>query len=157
MNSLRSWRLSLFAIGLAATALAQVPPEMAKQLVAIGNGVCVAPTAQLYRPLHASPPYTGVTIARDVSFGPDPKDVADIFSAEKGGSSRPVLLYLPGGAGNKLQGGPNGDVFYDNIGLWASKNGMVGINMQRRAGEAWDDPAKDVSLLVQWVEQNIGK
>lgn len=29
--------------------------------------------------------------------------------------------------------------------------------MQRRPGQAWDDPAKDVSLIVQWVNQNISK
>jgi acetyl esterase/lipase len=39
--------------------------------------------------------------------------------------------------------------------VWAVKNGMVGVNMQRRNGEAWDDPAKDVSLVVQWVTKNI--
>jgi triacylglycerol lipase len=97
-----------------------------------------------------------VTIARDISFGPDPMNVLDVFSAEKGGGSRPVLIYVSGGAGNKLANGPEG-VFYDNIMLWATKNGMVGVNMQRRAGQAWDDPAKDVAKVVQWVGQNISK
>jgi hypothetical protein len=142
------------AVGIAQ---AEVPPEIAKQLVAIGRGVCVPETAQVYRPLHPNPPYSGVTIARDLSFGPDAKNVLDVFSAEKGGGSRPVLIYVSGGAGNKQQGGPNGDVFYDNVMLWAVKNGMVGVNMQRRPGEAWDDPAKDISLVVQWVEQNIAR
>jgi triacylglycerol lipase len=132
-----------------------VPPDIAKQLVAIGRGVCVPETAQLYRPLHPNPPYSGVSIARDLSFGPDPKNVLDVFAPEKGGGSRPVLLYVSGGAGNKQQGGPNGEPFYDNIMLWAVKNGMVGVNMQRRPGQAWDDPAKDISLAVQWVNQNI--
>ncbi len=141
-------------IAVAGMAQAEVPPEIAKQLVTIGRGVCVPETAQLYRPLHPNPPYPGVTIARDISFGPDPKNVLDVFAAEKGGGSRPVLIYVSGGAGNKLQGGPNGDVFYDNIMLWAVKNGMVGVNMQRRPGQAWDDPAKDVALVVQWVNQN---
>jgi triacylglycerol lipase len=136
---------------------AEVPPDIAKQLVAIGRGVCVPETAQIYRPLHPNPPYSGVSIARDLSFGPDPKNVLDVFAPEKGGGSRPVLLYVSGGAGNKQQGGPNGDVFYDNIMLWAVKNGMVGVNMQRRPGEAWDDPAKDISRAVQWVNQNIKK
>ncbi len=124
-------------------AQAQVPPDIAKQLVAIGRGVCVPQTAQLYRPLHSNPPYKGVSITRDVKFGPDPMDVLDVFAAEKGGGSRPVLIYVSGGAGNKLQGGPNGDVFYDNIMLWATKNGMVGVNMQRH-GEQWSGtiPAK---------------
>ena len=41
--------------------------------------------------------------------------------------------------------------------LWAVKNGMVGVNMQRRPGQAWDDPAKDVGLVVRWVNQNIAR
>jgi hypothetical protein len=149
--------LAAVAIAVAGMAQAEVPPEIAKQLVAIGRGVCVAETAQIYRPLHQNPPYTGVSIARDLSFGPDPMNVLDVFSAEKGGGSRPVLIYVSGGAGNKIQGGPNGDVFYDNIMLWATKNGMVGVNMQRRPGQAWDDPAKDVALVVQWVDKNISR
>jgi triacylglycerol lipase len=149
--------LTLAALSAAAGTLAwsQVTPTIAKELVNIGRGVCVPETAQVYRPLHPNPPYTGVTILRDISFGPDPKNVLDVFSPEKGGGKKPVLIYVSGGAGNKLQGGPNGDVFYDNIMLWAVKSGMVGVNMQRRAGTAWDDPAKDVSLIVQWVENNI--
>jgi hypothetical protein len=148
-------RVAVVAMAAAGMAQSAVPPEIARELVTIGRGVCVPETAQLYRPLHPNPPYTGVSIARDISFGPDPKNVLDVFAPEKGGGSRPVLIYVSGGAGNKLQGGPNGDVFYDNIMLWAVKNGMVGVNMQRRPGQAWDDPAKDVGLVVQWVNQNI--
>src|SRR5580658_997953 len=146
--------MAAIAIVAAGWARAEVPPEIAKQLVNIGRGVCVPETAQVYRPLHPNPPYKGVTIARDLSFGPDAKNVLDVFSAVKGGGSRPVLIYVSGGQGNKLQGGTNGDVFYDNIMLWATKNGMVGVNLQRRPGQAWDDPAKDVALVVQWVENN---
>ena len=122
----------LFSVAAASLASAQVTPEIAKELINIGRGVCVPETAQVYRPLHPNPPYKGVTISRDISFGADPKNVLDVFAPEKGGGKRPVLIYVSGGAGNKLQGGPNGDVFYDNIMLWAVKNGMVGVNMQRR-------------------------
>src|SRR5712692_1273479 len=154
MKNLWLVAISVFVAGLAQ---AEVPPEITKQLVNIGRGVCVPETAQVYGPLHSRPPYTGVSIARDLSFGPDTKNVLDVFSAEKGGGSRPVLIYVSGGAGNKQQGGPNGDVFYDNIMLWAAKNGMVGVNMQRRPGQAWDDPAKDVGSVVGWVNQNIAR
>ena len=145
----------LFALG--GIAQAQVPPDIAKQLVEIGRGVCVPETARLYRPLHANPPYKGVSFTRDVSFGPDPKDVLDVAVGEKGGGSRPVLIYISGGAGNKLQGGENGDVFYDNVMLWATKNGMTGVNVQRHPGQAWDDPAKAIGMAVQWVQTNISK
>ena len=50
----------------ATVAHAQVPPQIATQLVAIGRGVCPPETAQLYLPLHSRPPYHGVTIARDM-------------------------------------------------------------------------------------------
>ena len=149
---------SRIAIAIASTVIAQaqVPPEIAKQLLAIGRGVCPAETAEVYRPLHPNPPYKGVSIARDISFGPDAKNVLDVFAPEQGAGSRPVLIYVSGGAGNKRQAAPN-EVFYDNIMLWAVKNGMTGVNMQRRPGQSWDDPAKDVSLVVQWVSQNIAR
>lgn len=146
--------VTLAAVGIAA---AQVPPQIAKELVNIGRGVCVPETAEIYAPLHPKPPYKGVSIVRDVSFGPDPKNVLDVFSPDKGGGNRPVLIYVSGGAGNKQQGGPNGEPFYDNVMLWAVKNGMVGVNMQRRPGEAWDDPAKDIGRVVEWVKQNIAQ
>ena len=141
----------------AAVANAQVPPQIAKQLVAIGRGVCTEQTAQLYQPLHSGPPYKSVSVARDVSFGSDPKNVVDVFTSEQGAGSQPVLIYVPGGPGNKRLVVPNNDVFYDNIPLWAVKNGMVGVLMQRRQGSSWDDPAKDIAKVVQWVQQNIAR
>jgi len=148
---------ALILTAAAGLAQAQVPADVAKKLINIGRGVCVPETAEVYRPMHPNPPYSGVTIVRNASFGPDPMNVLDVFSAEKGGGNRPVLIYVSGGAGNKQQGGPNGDVFYDNVMLWATKNGMVGVNMQRRPGTEWDDPAKDISLIIQWVQKNISK
>jgi hypothetical protein len=153
----KSFSVLFLVVAMAGAMWAAVPPDIAKELVNIGKGVCVPETAQIYRPLHPNPPYPGVKIARDLSFGPDPKNVMDVFSPEKGGGSRPVLIYVSGGAGDKQMGGPNGDAFYDNIGLWAVKNGMVEVNMQRRPGEAWDDPAKDIALIVNWVHENIAK
>jgi hypothetical protein len=149
--------LVLMTVVTAGLVAAQVPPEIAKQLVNIGRGVCVPETAQIYRPLHPTPPYPDVVIGRDIVFGADPKNVVDIFAAKQGGKSRPVLIYVSGGAGNKQQGGPDGDPFYDNIMLWATKNGMVGVNMQRRPGQTWDDPAKDVAIAVFWLSKSIAK
>jgi len=147
-------------------AQAQVPPAIETQLLKIGKIVDPPCTAKLYRPLmpvndvnsSVTPLYPGITVERDVSFGPNTKDVIDIFSADKGGSSRPVLMYIPGGAGNKIeQQDREANAFYDNIMRWATKNGMVGVNMQRHGGPNWDDGGKDVSLMIQWVEANISK
>ena len=149
-----------------AAAEAQVPAAIESQLVAMGHIVDPPCTAKLYRPLmpanditsSASPLYPGITIVRDASFGPNPKDVVDIFTADKGPASRPVLIYVPGGGGNKLElQDKEANAFYDNIGRWANSNGMVFVNMQRHAGPGWDAGAKDISSMMQWVEANISK
>jgi len=151
------------AVGIAQ---AQVPPDIEVKLKAIGQIVDPACTAKIYRSLmpandirsSANPLYPGVTISRDVSFGSDPKDVVDIFVGEKGGNARPVLMFVPGGAGNKIElQDVEANAFYDNIGRWGTKNGMTVVLMQRHPGKTWDDPAKDVSSMIQWVEANISK
>jgi len=144
----------------AAAAAAQVPPEIAAQLRQIGTGVCVPETAKIYAPLQQHAPYAGVTVVRDISYAQDPRTIMDVFAPEKGGGNRPVLIYVSGGGGDKKVNGPDGDAFYDNIMLWALKNGMTGVNMQRRGGLgggglAWDEPAKDVGRVVDWVRTNI--
>jgi triacylglycerol lipase len=162
-NLLRSIGIFAGATVIAVTAAhAQVPPDIAAQLRAIGNGVCVPETAKIYKPLQQKAPYPGVTVVRDISYGPDPRMVMDVFGPEKGGGNRPVLIFVSGGQGNKIEAPPDGDAFYDNVMLWALKNGMTGVNMQRRGGLnggglAWDEPAKDVGLVVAWVRANIKK
>jgi predicted MFS family arabinose efflux permease len=150
----------------AGSASAQVPENIYQGMLKIGQVVDPSCTAKLYRPLmpandynsNVTPLYPGITIQRDLSFGPNPKDLVDVFTADKGGGSRPVVIYVPGGGGNKIeQQVREGNAFYDNIGRWATKNGMVGVLMQRHPGQNWDDPAKDVSLVIQWLQANIAK
>jgi len=170
----------LLAVGVAvagATATAQVPANIEAELLKIGQIVDPACTAKLYRPLmpandfntywpldapspkSMAPLYPGVTIVRDQSFGPNTKDVLDIFTGEKGGNSRPVVMYVPGGGGNKVeQQVRESNAFYDNIGRWATKNGMVGVTVQRHPGGGnWDDTGRDISMAVDWVHDNIAK
>jgi pimeloyl-ACP methyl ester carboxylesterase len=109
-------------------------------------------------PASTAPLYPGITITRDQSFGPDMKDVLDIFMADKGGGNRPVLIYVPGGGGNKIeQQVREGNAFYDNIGRWATENGMVGVLVQRHPATKWDDGGRALSLAVDWIQENIAK
>ncbi len=160
--------LAALAAGLTVSALAfgEVPADIEAGLLKIGKIVDPPCTALLYRPLmpkndirsSATPLYPGITLARDVSFGPDPKDVVDVFTADKGPASRPVLIYVAGGPGNKIElQNVEANAFYDNIGRWATEHGMVFVNVQRHAGAAWDDGAKDISSMIQWVQANVGK
>jgi triacylglycerol lipase len=165
----RTWRVSaLLAVLLLTTAVAQaqIPANIEAELQKIGRIVDPACTAKLYRPLmpandvtsSATPLYPGIAVARDLSFGPDPKDVVDVFAADRGPASRPVLIYVPGGAGDKIElQNKEANAFYDNIARWATKNGMVGVNMQRHFSPGWDDGAKDVARMIQWLQANIAK
>src|SRR5215467_16132016 len=102
----------LLVLGLAVPAAAQVPANIETELQKIGQIVDPACTAKLYRPLMPKndyntywPPntaapsfngqlYSGITVTRDQSFGPHPKDVLDIFVADAGGGERPVLIFV---------------------------------------------------------------
>src|SRR5262249_56455444 len=99
----------LISVTRAMTAQAQVPADIETGLRKIGQIVAPPCTAKLYRPLmpkndyntywpvgapaptNLMPLYPGVKLARDVSFGPHPKDLMDIFSPEKGAGNRTVL------------------------------------------------------------------
>ncbi len=77
---------ALAAMGIAN---AEFTTEIDSQLREIGRGVCTFPqTAKIYRPLQPTQPYPGVSIARDQSFGPDPKNVLDVFSARRRAAGR---------------------------------------------------------------------
>ena len=175
--------MALMSLMVARPANAQVPPDIEAKLLKIGPIVDPSCTAKIYRPLmppqevadqylemektgkpsNKLPLYPGIAIERDVSFGPDPKDVVDIFHAEKGPVSRIVLIFVPGGPGNKIElQDKEANAFYDNLMRWATENGMVGVAMQRHGvapGAAADfySGAKDVSAMLQWVEKNVSR
>jgi hypothetical protein len=159
------WLLGAAAMSLAVViGHAEPPADIESALVKIGPIVDPVCTAKLYRPLmpkaditsNLPQPYPGISVTRNQSFGPDPKDVVDIFSAKTGPANRTVLVYVPGGAGNKIEiQDKSANAFYDNIGRFATQHGMVGVLMQRKASTTWDGGAKDISAMLQWVEAHI--
>jgi hypothetical protein len=151
---------------------AQLPPQVEAEIRKLGPVVEPGCTSKLMRPLFgkndyntywpvdAAMPnknvklYPGVTLMRDVSYGPEAKDVLDVFVPEKGAGNRTVLIYIPGGAGNKIeQQAVDSNLFYDNIGKWAVDNGMVGVTIQRGGTAA----GQNIALAVDWVKANIAK
>lgn len=143
---------------LASSTQAQVPPDLKPKIAAMGTVIDQAGNAALYRPLHETAPYPGIAVARDVAYGPTPRNLLDVFRpADSQGQRRTVLIYVPGGRGDKMEQVPNGEPFYDNVMLWAVKNGMVGVNMMRDSGPdvAWDAGARNIADVIAWVKQNI--
>lgn len=141
-------------------ALAQVPADVAEKLRELGRGILVPQTLALYAPLHTEKePYAGVKIMRDAKYGADQRQALDVFVPENMSSGpRPVLIFVHGGAfvaGNKK--GPPGTFYYDNLGVWAVRNGMIGVNITYRLAPAnkWPTGAQDTATAVKWVIDNI--
>jgi acetyl esterase/lipase len=135
-----------------------MPPEIAAKLLELGSVVDPPNTALLYAPLQEKEPYQGVRIERDIKYGPADRNLLDVFMPETASSGRPVLMFVHGGAfirGNKRM---PGTPFYDNIMLWAVKNGFIGVNLTYRLAPQFPWPAgvEDVAAAVQWVTEKIG-
>jgi triacylglycerol lipase len=134
-----------------------MPPEIAKKLTELGRVIDPPATARLYAPLQQKEPYLGFRVERDLKYGPAERNLLDIFMPQATTSGRPVLIFVHGGAfvrGNKrLPDGP----FYDNIMLWAVKNGFIGVNITYRLAPRfpWPAGAEDVAAAVQWVAKEI--
>jgi triacylglycerol lipase len=135
-----------------------LPADIAAKLQEFGR-VVEPKTAALFVPLQQKEPYPGVKTERDVKYGPADRNLLDIFMPETAAPARPVLIFLHGGgfvAGNKRQGG---GPFFDNVMLWAVKNGFVGVNATYRLAPqaTWPAGAEDVGAIVKWVSDNIGE
>lgn len=135
--------------------------EIHKKLREFGDGFTpeiIGENLKLFAPLHAQAPFPDVDVARDLAYGPDERHRLDIFRAKAAAkSARPVLVFVHGGGfvgGNKTM--PNMP-FYDNVGVWAARHGLVGVNMTHRLAPKYQWPAgsEDVSAALDWLRQNV--
>jgi acetyl esterase/lipase len=132
-------------------------PDIAEQIAAIGRVIDPAGTGAIYAPLHDKEPYAGVTVTRDIGYGPAERNLLDVFVANDASGLRPVLMFVHGGGftgGNKAT---PGSPFYDNVPLWAARNGLVGVNMTYRLApqHPWPAGPEDVGTALRWVADNI--
>jgi acetyl esterase/lipase len=75
---------ALVGAGLAfpTVALAQMPPEIAAKVAALGRVVDPENTAKFYTPLQEKEPYAGIKVVRDVRYGTHDRNVVDIIIPE---------------------------------------------------------------------------
>src|SRR5712691_11902385 len=108
---------ALVGAGLAfpTVALAQMPPDIAAKIAAMGRVVDPENTGKIYAPLQEKEPYAGVKVMRDVKYGNDSRNIVDIFVPETGAAGRPVLMFVHGGSYTRGNKRPPGSAFYDNI------------------------------------------
>jgi acetyl esterase/lipase len=153
--------LAVLAAILVSAAYAQQSPtleDIAWKLAELGPVIDGPNTARIYAPLQEKEPYQGVKVDRDVRYGAAERNLLDVFVPEKASPPRPVLIFVHGGAFVAGDRRESGTPFYDNITLWAVRNGFVGVNMTYRlAPQAkWPAGAEDIGTAAQWVANNIG-
>ena len=102
-------------------------------------------------------PYRDAGVTRGLAYGPNARNRVDVFTAPNAGRGRrPVLIFVPGGGGDLREPIPQGAPFYDNVLLWAVKNGFVGVNVMREQG-AWDVGARNIADVLDWTAANIAR
>lgn len=158
----RSTWLGLAAVTatlLAPFAQAQMTPDIAEKIKAIGRVVNPPATAPLYAPrVIESEPYAGVSVQRDVKYGDDPRHLLDVFTPQAASAApRPVFVFVHGGGFVRGDRRGPGSPFYDTLMLWAVRNGMIGVNMTYRLAprDLWPAGAQDVGLAIRWVNEQM--
>jgi acetyl esterase/lipase len=151
--------VALGLVGLMAptVSLAQMPPNIAETIAGMGRVIDQEATGKLYAPLQDKEPYAFAKVSRDVKYGPHERNIVDIFVDDSGIGGRPVLMFVHGGAfirGNKRA---PGSPFYDNIMVFAARNGMVGVNVEYRLAPEFPWPAagEDLHAAVRYVVDHV--
>jgi acetyl esterase/lipase len=136
--------------------IAQLGPELSPENIEASFG--------LFAAAHQDLGYEAPVLTRDVAYGGDPRQRLDVHSAFEPGwdpgdtGPVPVLVYVHGGGfvgGDKhIPGSP----YYDNVGGWAVRHGMVGVTITYRLApqHQWPAGAQDVGQAVAWAAENIG-
>src|SRR6516162_5747600 len=139
--------------------MTKLPPDVTAELRGIGR-VFTPETIDVVRrlltPLHEANGYQAPRIKRDLSYGPDPRHRLDVHLPDTGAAGLPVLLYVHGGG---FVGGDKtapGSPYYDHVGGWAVRNGMVAVIMTYRLAPRyqWPAAAQDVAAAVSWAREN---
>jgi acetyl esterase/lipase len=154
MRYLLALSTTLFVFGPALAG--PMPSDKAEAIRAMGPVINPAETGKLYAPQHAKEPYEDVTVARDFKYGPHERNLLDVFHGAAP-QSRPVLIFVHGGGYQRGDRRIGTSPYHDNLMLWASKNGLVGVNMTYRLApdHSWPAAADDVAAAVAWTKEKI--
>jgi triacylglycerol lipase len=117
----------------------------------------IAEMFQLYAPLMPKAP-AGITVRADLAYGPDERNRLDVFTpSARPARPMPVVVFVHGGV--DIDGGKSRPEipFYQNVGYFFARNGVVGVNMTYRHAPQHPSSAggEDVAAALRWVKGNI--
>lgn len=112
---------------------------------------------ELYTPFQETEPFADVGVFRDQAYGTHPRQQLDVFAPDGIAEPRPVLIFVHGGGFVGGERHTAGTPFYDNVGVWAARNGFVGVTMSYRLAPEFSFPSgpDDIGGAIAWVKENI--
>jgi acetyl esterase/lipase len=136
-----------------------MPQEIATELRTIGARIETQRTAELYAPLQPKEPYAWLDVTRDAKYGPHERNALDVFAARSPGAGKPVVVFVHGGGFARGAKRTDGTPFYDNIGLWAVGQELVGVTMNYRLApdSTWPSGIEDLTAAVAWLKANVAR
>ena len=104
-----------------------------------------------YGPLLNDAPKAGVTVTRDIAYGPHPRQILDLFVPEDM-TNAPVVVFVHGGVFVRGDKRLSSEV-YDNVLYWFARQGFIGINIEYRLApeSQWPGGADDLGLAIAWA------
>jgi triacylglycerol lipase len=142
-------------------ARADLPPDVAKAVAAMGHVNDAGATKKIFDPLQPKDPaaVAGLKTERDIAYGSDPLQKLDVIWDGKTTGNRPILVFVHGGGftgGDKHT--PN-QFSNDNLLKFANEQGMVGVEINYRLApkNVLPDQVNDARDALAWVAKNAAK
>jgi acetyl esterase/lipase len=147
-------------VGVSPAQISRLPEPIQKRLAEIGPVYqsdlrkYIPETMALFPPLLATMPKAGVTVTRDLAYGPDPKQRLDVYQPDAA-TGLPVAVFVHGGALVAGDKNVNAEI-YGNVLYFFAQRGFLGINMTYRLApqHTYPSAAEDVGATVKWIKQN---
>lgn len=150
--------LALALLAIPTLSRADLPPDVAKAVAAMGHKNDAAATRKIFDPLQPKDPVAvaGLKAERDIAYGGDPLQKLDVVWDGKTTGNRPVLVFVHGGGFTGGDKHTPGQFTYDNIMTWANQQGMVGVEINYRLApkNQYPDAATDTRDALAYVAKN---
>ena len=137
---------------------APMSEDLAWKLLELGRVIDPPKTAALLRADAGKGAVSGRKIERDVKYGPADRHLLDVFMPETAARPAGADLHPWRRLCRRQQADNPTSPFYDNIMLWAVKNGFVGVNATYRlAPHRLAGGRRGHRHRGAWVTDNIGE
>jgi predicted esterase len=150
--------LAFAALFVPTIANADLPPDVAKAVAAMGHVNDAGATRKIFDPIQPKDPVAGLKVERDIAYGSDPLQKLDMVSNGQG-TGKPVLVFVHGGGFTGGDKHTPGQFTNDNLMKWANDQGMVGVEINDRLlpKNMLPDQGNDARDALAWVAQNAAK